>query len=281
MRSKIDIIFKRAIIFCPIFSILVAFSSNVGVINYPNEHSIHLDQFEFKLRIKIPGVNDNLSGITYSPHSDTLFAIVNNPEIIVEISKNGKVQRTIMLDGFEDTEGISHVDGNLFAVVEERDRQITFVDLNSRTHRIDHHACPTVSLKPIFKGPPNRGLEGIAWTGQSKFILALEYQPDKIYTLALSPHRIKPIPLSHQRLMRDIAGLHVLENGNILVLSDESKLLMEYSFEGKPLSSKSFNQHPSSLSEWIKQPEGVAVSNGNRLYIVSEPNELFIFQKET
>ena len=79
--------------------------------------------------VSITGLEDNASGITYSPHSNTLFMVVNNPEKIYELSLSGHMLRIIFLSGFDDTEGIAHIEGDRFVILEERRSTLSLVNI--------------------------------------------------------------------------------------------------------------------------------------------------------
>ena len=66
------------------------------------------------------GTNADFSGAAYAPGTDTYFIVNNDSEEIFEYSRAGQFLRTVHLSGFDDTEGIVHLTGNRFAVVEEK-----------------------------------------------------------------------------------------------------------------------------------------------------------------
>src|SRR5690606_4665526 len=69
-------------------------------------------------RTRIAGMK-NLSGITWSGSSHTLFAISNRPTAVAEFDREGRLLRSIALQGFEDTEDIAWLGDDRFAVIEE------------------------------------------------------------------------------------------------------------------------------------------------------------------
>lgn len=69
-------------------------------------------------------LEDELSGITYSSQTKTLFIVTDDPPKIYSIDKSGRCLREIYLKGFHDTEGIVHLDGNRFVIVEEDEHRI-------------------------------------------------------------------------------------------------------------------------------------------------------------
>jgi len=247
--------------------------------------SIELDSYRLISRINLPEVDDDLSGLTFNPLTNSLFAVTNEPPQVLEISLDGRVKRVIQLLGFNDTEGITYIDGNRFAVVEERKRQVVFISIDSMTTQINLALCEKYALPLV--GESNKGLEGIAWSAMHGLLLAKEDEPEQLYQFSRNTGIVKNsnalLQRSQQRaLLDDVAGLHSMRNGNTLFLSEASRTLIELSPTGKELSRKTFGwqmSDPFSLFDYIRQPEGVTVSDDGRLFVVSEPNQLLIFTK--
>lgn len=253
--------------------------------NNSSSGSIELDRYRLLSRVDLVEVDDDLSGITFNPLTQSLFAVTNEPPQILEMDLEGEVKRLIPLVGFEDTEGIAHIRGNRFAIVEERKRNVVFVSVDSATREIERQFCEGYPLP--LRGSPNKGLEGVAWSERSGLLIAKEDEPEQLYRFDQSPEANRSMTSLLQQpeerpLLGDVAGLHGLENGNTLFLSEDSRLLLELSPQGKVLSEKSFSAFgydPFELFHYVRQPEGVTVSDDGRLFIVSEPNQLFIFGK--
>ena len=64
--------------------------------------------------LPIPGLDDNTSGLTFSPATGTLFTAINRPAELAELSPDGQLLRRIPLTGASDVEGITHVEGDRF-----------------------------------------------------------------------------------------------------------------------------------------------------------------------
>jgi len=80
--------------------------------------------------------------------------------------------------------------------------------------------------------------------------------------------------------VRDISSLHFDQyRKHLLVLSDESHLLLELSKEGKAISSMSLLAGQHGLKNMIMQAEGMTMDKKGGLYIVSEPNLFYVFRK--
>ena len=247
--------------------------------------SIDLNHYQLESRIDLAEIQDDLSGITFSPVTQSLFAVTNEPPQIAELSLEGNVKRLITLSGFEDTEGITHISNHRFAVVEERKRQVVFISITSHTRQIKRGSQESYTLP--LGGEKNKGLEGVAWSQQYGLLIAKEDEPEQLYQLSneQSAKEQASSLLSYakkRKSLEDVAGLHSLGNGNTLFLSEASRTLLELSKEGQVLSKKLFEwriSEPFKGYDYIEQPEGVTLSADNRLYIVSEPNQLLIFNK--
>ncbi|MCP4823399.1 MAG: hypothetical protein GY892_04700, partial [Shimia sp.] len=79
-----------------------------------------LDQYTLaKGPLVIAGVSENASGLTYHAGRDSLFVVLDSPQRIVELGLDGSFKRKINLNKFDDTEGITWLGENQFALVEE------------------------------------------------------------------------------------------------------------------------------------------------------------------
>jgi uncharacterized protein YjiK len=80
---------------------------------------------------------------------------------------------------------------------------------------------------------------------------------------------------------RDFSGLHYdHHSGNLLILSDDSRRVIEMSLTGKFISTLPLTSGQKGLATTINQPEGIALGNGN-LVILGEPNRLYRYRRET
>ncbi len=88
-------------------------------------------------------------------------------------------------------------------------------------------------------------------------------------------------PKRDRRLfVRDLSSLQFDPGtGHLLALSDQSRLVLELDDDGKPISSLSLLRGQHGLSRSVPQAEGVAMDDQGRLYVVSEPNLFYRFEK--
>ncbi|HAB63423.1 MAG TPA: DNA-binding protein, partial [Pseudomonas sp.] len=81
-------------------------------------------------------------------------------------------------------------------------------------------------------------------------------------------------------LVRDISSVTIdPRTGHTLILSDESRLLVELDLRGRPRSFISLLGGFNGLVEGIEQAEGVAMDERGNIYIVAEPNRFYVFSR--
>lgn len=69
----------------------------------PAGPTLSLGDYEAEVQARtITGLSRDISGLTYSPTTGTLFAVANRPPRIVELSTDGKLLRMVDLDGVKD-----------------------------------------------------------------------------------------------------------------------------------------------------------------------------------
>lgn len=91
---------------------------------------------------------------------------------------------------------------------------------------------------------------------------------------------LQPLPSGHL-FLRDLSSLTVDgRTGHTLVLSDESRLLLELDERGQPVSFISLLGGFNGLDASIRQPEGVAMDESGDIYMVGEPNLFYRFSRD-
>ena len=237
--------------------------------------------------IRIKNVLDNASGLTFSPKTQSLFMVVDEPELVIELELEGRVKRTIPLRGFQDLEGITHVEGAAYAIVEERRGIIWLVQISEETSSIDYSRA--VGLSSVVRAPWNDGIEGISYDSTNGLFYGVkEMNPRKIYSFPLLAVKSKSLRVTHPWDMekdslglRDLSGIYYhAETGRLLILSDESKCVVECTTQGREMGRLSLRAGSAGLVRDIPKPEGIAMDDRGRLYILSEPNLLYIFVRQ-
>ena len=244
-----------------------------------------LDQYTLaKGPVVIGGVSQNASGLTYHAGRDSLFVVLDAPQRVIELGLDGSLKRKINLNKFEDTEGIVWLGENRFAVVEEAHGNIVLIELEPKDGGVSWKKAK--KLKPDIKVNATNGLEGIAYDPLAKcFFVAREKRSPAVFKI------IPPKPESNTpptailmslagRGLRDISGLQYdAKNERLLILSHESACVVEANKYGIETSRLLLRGGKAGLSRTIFKAEGIALDKRGTLYIVSEPNLLYVFKK--
>ena len=239
----------------------------------------------------IAGLDDDVSALTFDPDRRSLFTVTNQKPHIVELSLDGRVLRQIPLVGFGDPEAIEYISRGVYVITDERLQRLVKVRLDDDTPFVDAAEAQQLSLGIGRNG--NKGFEGLAYDSQGqRLFVAKERDPVSIYEIHGFPHTNpdKPFavhvvddPERDARLfVRDLSSLQYDERtGHLLALSDESRLVLELNADGRPISSLSLLGGRQGLDKSVPQAEGVAMDDQGRLYLVSEPNLFYVFDKPT
>jgi uncharacterized protein YjiK len=270
---------------------------SIGWYLWHNHISPNTKSSEFHLANYTAGVNakplpdlDDASGLTYHTPSNTLFTVLNQEPKIVQLSTDGEILNTIEVIGVKDMEGITHVHGNQFIIVEESKNRLILVELNENQKTIDVSKLPQLTLS-IDLTDRNKNFEGITWDESNNRILVVkERNPKQILEIKgfvnadgnahnqnVSIQDLTHIyPFLHS--MRDLASITFHdETGHLVLLSEESKLIKEYDREGQAVSAMLLWKGFHGLSKAVPQAEGIAIGPDKKIYIISEPNLLYVF----
>lgn len=225
----------------------------------------------------VAGVKSNLLGLTYSAEDRMLFAVINNPPELVWLTTEGQLVGRMPLQGIHDPESIAWSGGNQFQIGSEKDGAVykTQVDIQRGTMQI----ISMVKLEGYDKAK-NKGLEGTAWDAKNeRLYVAKERKPIMIKEVEMSKNGItRALPSAITASVSDVSGLEYhAPTDSLLVLSDESKMILEVSSEWRVRDRLFLTAEWSGLRDDIPQPEGIAMDNENNLYIVSEPNLFYKF----
>jgi uncharacterized protein YjiK len=201
------------------------------------------------------------------------------------LSAQGKYIRKVDLLGFDDTEGITYLGQNKFAIVSERTGTVSWFTQEPGTTAIkfDPEKSTTIFSHPVA----NKGLEGISYAaGTSQLFLVKERNPKKIYALEWpvanidQPALTTPWDAGQEWLTRSFSGIsYHPETKHLFILSRRSSSIGEYTLSGEKVGSFALKSNFSQLQNEIGKAEGIVLSPDGTLYICSETNQLYIFKK--
>ena len=254
--------------------------------------TLWLDDYRVTREAKvIEGLHDDVSALAYDPVRKSLFTVTNQNSRLIELSLDGKVLREIGLVGFGDPEAVEYVAPGVFVIADERPQRLVEVRIDDATTQVDAADGQQLSLGLEMEAK-NKGFEGLAYdlTGQRLFI-AKERDPLRIYEVHGFPHLDSQSP-SAIRIVDDRerdAGLFVRDlsslqydarTGHLLALSDDSRLVVEMDAKGEPVSSLSLVGGQQGLEKSVPQAEGIAMDENGVIYMISEPNLFYTFEKK-
>ncbi|HAH1460199.1 TPA: esterase-like activity of phytase [Escherichia coli] len=230
---------------------------------------------------QLPGIQ-NLSSLTLHKEQGLLYATQNKPAMLLKLSMEGELIHSVPLHFITDTETVEHISGNIFAAIDENTSELFFFTVDH-----DMRITPRNSLLlPVFE-KKNRGFEGLAWNMNEHLLYtAKERSHHDFYTWHLSADLFSAEPAEltgfpYQVRVDDISALDH-SNGRLLLLSDESRLLLETDSTGTSWTEVlNLTQGNHGLTRDIPQPEGVVRTPDGSIYIASEPNLIARFHPES
>ncbi|MBB3103410.1 SdiA-regulated domain-containing protein [Azomonas macrocytogenes] len=239
---------------------------------------------------KIEGIDENLSALTYDPDRKSLFAITNGQPRIVELALDGRLLRSIELVGFSDCEAIEYIAPGVYVVANEREQRLLRVTLDDDTRSIDASHLQQITLG-IDNDGSNKGFEALGYDRvRQRLFVGKERDPVRIYEIdgfpfsPTSKARFVHVNENRRRdarlFVRDLSSLSYDQgSGHLLVLSDESRLVLELDAKNRPVSTLSLSGGQHGLRYSVPQAEGLTIDEEGSLYIVSEPNLFYVFKK--
>ncbi|WP_062259950.1 SdiA-regulated domain-containing protein [Endozoicomonas arenosclerae] len=251
--------------------------------------AIMLNQYELVSGpVKLTEAGDQVSGVTWSPVTDSLYVVARGDVVnVLEYDRQGNLKRKLKSNRNIDVEGITWAGNDTFIIVNERQQELSAVQIAPDTVEVDFTDVPTFTFGVGERG--NKGFEGIAWDPDDQSVYVVkERDPAQIYRIQGFPGNGQNLTITEQDLMtqslmyfnRDLSGMHYdTVSRHFVVLSDESHSLTELDEEGEAVSVMNLEKGWHDLKETIEQPEGVAMDREGTVFIVGEPNDLYIFKK--
>ncbi|ROM43165.1 DNA-binding protein [Pseudomonas poae] len=246
--------------------------------------SIWLPDYHAVIDAKLlPGMEkDEASDVSYNPQTKTLFSVMGKNAFLVELSLQGDVLRKMPLNGWNNPEGVTVMENGLMAVVDERDHSLTVVKVDAATTQLNKADFTSYDLGP--SKDQNKAFEGVTWDKRNQQIVLGEERPPALFTWKSDGGTLtgdKQKLASTELDMRNLSALAIdPRTGHMLVLSADSHMLLELDEKGKQVSFMTLLGGFNGLKHTIPRAEGVTMDEDGTLYIVSEPNLFYRFEKQ-
>ncbi|MFP0194342.1 MULTISPECIES: SdiA-regulated domain-containing protein [Pseudomonas] len=249
------------------------------------QESVWLPDYRVVIDAKpLPGMEkDEASDLSYNPQTKTLFSVMGKNPFLVELTLQGDVLRKMPLVGWSNPEGLTVMENGLMAIVDEREHLLSIVKVDAETRELKRDDFPKYDLGP--SKDQNKAFEAITWDARNQQLLLGEERPPALFTWksdgsqALKGDKQK---LDSDEL--DIRNLSALaidpRTGHTLVLSADSHLLLELDKKGEQVSFMTLLGGFNGLKKTIPRAEGVTMDDSGTLYMVSEPNLFYRFEKQ-
>jgi len=253
--------------------------------------SLWLPEYQVRVEAKpVATVGNNLSGLTFDEQRNQLWAVVNNPEELIALDLNGEFIARYPLKGFIDVEAVTYLGDNLLAVAEERSQSIVILPVPTRPGELVREDYAAVSLS--MGQSDNAGFEGLGYdrAGDRLFVVK-EHSPRKLYEIQgikasfngqLNLNVIdREAWIEDKDMASDLASVHYDERtGHLVLLSDEAKMMLELDSGGELVSFRSLWSGFAGLDNSVPQAEGMTFDDRGDLYLVSEPNLFYAFERK-
>ncbi|ULT71085.1 SdiA-regulated domain-containing protein [Pseudomonas sp. BC42] len=232
----------------------------------------------------LPGMErDEASDLAYNPQTKTLFSVMGKNPFLVELSLQGDVLRKMPLVGWSNPEGVAVLENGLLAIVDERQHSLVIVKVDANTQALNIADFPQYDLGP--SKDQNKAFEAIAWNPRKQQLLLGEERPPALFTWNSDGSQVlkgdKQKLASDELDLRNLSALGVdPRTGHVLVLSADSHLLLELDEQGEQVSFMALLGGFNGLKKTIPRAEGVAMDEAGNLYMVSEPNLFYRFEKQ-
>jgi uncharacterized protein YjiK len=249
------------------------------------QESIWLPDYRVVIDAKpLPGMEkDEASDLAYNPQTRTLFAVMGKNPFLAELTLQGEVLRKMPLVGWSNPEAVTVMGNGLLAIVDEREHLLTIVKVDADTRELNIADFPKYDLGP--SEDQNKAFEAVVWDAHKQQMLLGEERPAALFTWKSSDGQT--LTGDKQRLASDeldIRNLSALaidpRTRHTLALSADSHLLLELDEKGEQVSFMTLLGGFNGLKKTIPRAEGVTMDEAGTLYMVSEPNLFYRFEKQ-
>ncbi|MFC6337099.1 DNA-binding protein [Pseudomonas sp. CCM 7891] len=249
------------------------------------QESVWLPDYHAVIDAKLlPGMEkDEASDLAYNPQTKTLFSVMGKNPFLVELTLQGDVLRKMPLVGWSNPEGLTVMENGVMAIVDERMHTLTLVKIDANTRQLTFADFPTYDLGP--SKDQNKAFEAIAWDKRNQQLVLGEERPPALFTWKSDGSQTltgnKQKQPSDELDMRNLSALSVdSRTGHMLALSADSHLLLELDESGEQVSFMTLLGGFNGLKKTIPRAEGVTMDENGTVYIVSEPNLFYRFEKQ-
>ncbi|KAA0978225.1 SdiA-regulated domain-containing protein [Pseudomonas sp. ANT_H12B] len=249
------------------------------------QESVWLPDYRAVIDAKqLPGMEkDEASDLAYDPQTKTLFSVMGKNPFLVELTLQGDVLRKIPLVGWSNPEGVTVMGNGLLAIVDEREHMLTIVKIDADTRELNIANFPKYDLGP--SKDQNKAFEAIVWDSRNQQVLLGEERPPALFSWKSDGSQTltgnKQKLLSDELDIRNLSALAIdPRTGHTLVLSADSHLLLELDEKGEQVSFMTLLGGFNGLKKTIPRAEGVTMDEAGTLYMVSEPNLFYRFEKQ-
>lgn len=249
------------------------------------QESVWLPDYRVVIDAKLlPGMEkDEASDLSYNPQTKSLFSVMGKNPFLVELTLQGDVLRKMPLVGWSNPEGLTVMENGLMAIVDEREHMLSIVKVDAETRELKRDDFPKYDLGP--SKDQNKAFEAITWDARNQQLLLGEERPPALFTwkgdgsqtLKGDKQKIDSDELD----LRNLSALAIdPRTGHTLVLSADSHLLLELDEKGEQVSFMTLLGGFNGLKKTIPRAEGVTMDEAGTLYMVSEPNLFYRFEKQ-
>jgi len=249
------------------------------------QQSVWLPDYRAVIDAKLlPGMEkDEASDLSYDPQTKTLFSVMGKNPFLVELTLQGDVLRKMPLVGWVNPEGLTVMGNGLMAITDEREHMLSIIKVDADTRELNRDNFPKYDLGPSKN--QNKAFEAIAWDPRNQQLLLGEERPPALFTWKSDGSQTlkgdKQKLLSNELDIRNLSALAIdPRTGHTLVLSADSHLLLELDEKGEQVSFMTLLGGFNGLNKTIPRAEGVTMDEAGTLYMVSEPNLFYRFEKQ-